>query len=65
MSADNVIYVKESGGNFYVWMTFISNPRGPHMGDVTPATTLDEALEIAERMDDDLKFVEYGIQVIK
>ena len=64
MSADNVIYVKESGGKFYVWMTFMSDPRGPHMGDVTPATTLEEAMGIAERMAGELMVVEYGIQVI-
>jgi len=65
MSSDNVIYVKESGGRFYVWMTFMSDLRGPHLGDVTPATTLEEALEIANKMADELMVVEYGIQVIQ
>ena len=64
MSANNVIYVQRQGSNFFVWHTDIDEGRGPHMGDVVDAATLEDAIDIAHKLADEYMVVEYGVQVL-
>ena len=64
MSANNVIYVQESEGKFFVWETDIDSPRSAHMGDVVEANSLQEAVKLAHRLALEFMYVEYGVQVL-
>ena len=64
MSADNVIYCKQVGNEWYVWHDFMSNEKRKPSKNARRFSNYASAMDYALGYQDGCGFVEGGIQVI-
>lgn len=66
MSADNVIYIQDRGGFFWVWMDFMSNdtPVPDGQGAMT-FTDFSDAVDYAFAWLQEETVVEYGVRLLE